>query len=694
MNGARDIDVDELFDRNADSRLLERRRSEELGLPPIASRGSTTPARFGPESMVGNVPLAAPRGPMLRVSLDARPNRELIPGAVVTIVAEAGDDGDTDADDVSLRIAIPPESEPIAGSFARDGVELDGEALLGEGLRVGTIPAAGAIRVRFAIRVLPGTEPLDIVAYAHAPGVPAISAPALRLGRRSGHAAYEAPKPFFELEPHEVDEELKTTAAAADSEPVAESAPIVESAPVVEPVAESVPVVELEPVVPREAVPEREATAQRAAVTEPEAATEPASAAAPPPRPEARLDRKQPPQRTIDVVVDEPAAPVVFRTPGPIFGAPPPRRKPTFEPIAPPPFVLPPDVALRQPVSPPEPPLQPAPSPLPLEPQPAAQLQREPEPQVEPQPPAAIEPQPATAIEPQPQAGIEPQRQAEIVSQPVADTQPQPPAKLEPQVELRAEPELSAEREPVVQPVAEPAIPLQLNTAAALPELDVPPVPEIELPAAPESYVLARVLDADEVRALERVFSGAVPHGLAALALLSSVAAAEAPLGRALGVSEFARSIAAALPRALVAARMNRPTPPVVTTDALAAIRPNADAPREGLDYEGALLVARLEPRELAALRTLLARQLEDPFLRGVQVLLAVAPRTVENVAEGPAARLRDALAAYRVAAGAWLMRVSVRRAVDKRYDALTADDPTLHDAGRRLVAALRESVS
>ncbi len=205
--------------------------------------------------------------------------------------------------------------------------------------------------------------------------------------------------------------------------------------------------------------------------------------------------------------------------------------------------------------------------------------------------------------------------------------------------------------------------------------------------------MLARVLDADEVRALERVFVGAVPHGLAALALLSSIAAADGALGRALGVATFARSIASALPRALVAARMNRPTPAVVTPEALAQIAPQATAAHEDVAYDGALLVARLDARDLDALRTLLARNLPDAFLRGVQVLLAVAPRAVEGVPADASDAVRDALAAYRMAAGAWLMRVTVRRAVDRAYDPLTADDPTLHEAGRSLVGALRTAV-
>lgn len=469
---AREIDVDDLFERDADTQLLERRRREELGLPPAAASASNTPARFGPESMVGDgVPLAEPRGAMLRVSLEARPNRELIPGAVVTFVVEVADDGDTDADDVRLRIALPPETEPLAGSFTRDDVAVDGETLLGEGLRIGTVPAADWIRLRFAVRVLPGTGPLDVLAHAQAPGVPVIAAPALRLTRRSGHAAYAPPRPFFELEAGETDDELATVAAA-------------------------------------------------------------------PPEP----------QRAVDTVLDEPAAPQI----------------------------------------------------LPAEP-PA---------------PQSTPPEPVAAAEPVPEA---------------------------------------------VQ-------------------------------------VLARVVDADEVRALERVFAGAVPHGLAALALLSSIAAADGPLGSALGVAEFARAISAALPRALVAARMGRPTPQVVTAAALATIRAAAPAPADAADgapaVGGPLLVARLDARELDALRALLARELADPFLRGVQVLLAVVPRELDGVDEGAAAAARDALAAYRVAAGAWLMRVTVRRAVDRAFDPLVADDTALHETGRALVAALRDAIA
>ncbi len=573
----REVDLDELFDRNADTRLLERRRREELGLAPPVSPPSAMPARFGPESMLGDgVPLATPRGAMLRLVVDARPNHGLIPGAVVTVVVEIADDGDTDADDVTVRVSVPPGADPIAGSFTRDDVAVDGDALLAEGLRIGTIPAASFVRLRFTIRVQPGTEALDVSAHAASPGVPAVSGPALRLTRREGHAAFDAPRPFFELEAGE----------SADDDAAAAAEPV-----------HAVDVVVGEPALPEPEV------ARAAAALEPDTAEWPVLA-------------------------------------------------------APPSFKLPAHLIAPQPA--PEPPRA-AP-----EPEPAA---REPEPPQKPVP----EPEPAAA-----------EAEDELEAAPEAELEPSPP-----QPERGPEPELAGEPQAAEHLAAAASHEGEAEAAEVAPE----PEPAAEPLAPPEPAVLARVLDADEVRALERVFIGAVPHGLAALALLSSIAAADGPLGRALGVSAFARSVAAALPRALVAARMNRPTPPVVTAETLALIAPGATAAHEEIPYEGALLVARFDARDLEALRNLLARNLPDPFLRGAQVLLAVAPRAVDGAPYEATAVVRDALAAYRVAAGAWLMRVTVRRAVDRGYDPLTADDPTLHEAGRALVAALREAV-
>jgi hypothetical protein len=464
MSG-REVDLEALFERDADFQLLERRRRDELGLGTRAAAASKTPVRFGPESIVNEPAPHASRGAVLRVSLEARPDRQLIPGAIVTVVATVQDEGGADAAEALLRISVPPDAEPIPSSFARDDVALDSEALLGEGLQIGTVPAGGQVRIRFAVRVLPGTGHLDIVAHAAAPGVPAIAAPALRLTRRAGHAAYAPARPFYELEADET----------------------------------------------------HEATA---GITAPEL----------------------PAARTVDHVVDEPAVP------------PPPAPEPVPEP---------------EPIAP---------------------------------PPAAV--------------------------------------------------------------------------------------------IAAVQYVLARELEVEEVRALERVFAGAVPHGLAALALLSSIAAIDTPLGALLGVREFARSISAALPRALVAARMGRPTPPVVTREALATVRAFAPLPDDAFEHRGPLLISRLDERELEALRTVLGRDLTDTFLRGVQVLLAVLPRGLEGVPDDRAAAARDALAAYRAAAGGWLMRVTVRRAVDRNYDPFTANDAVLHQAGRTLVSALREAIS
>jgi hypothetical protein len=551
MSG-REVDVDALFDRNADTQLLERRRREELGLAAQLAPASATPVRFGPESMLGDEPPPRARAAMLRVALDARPERELIPGAVLTVVVTVHDDGDADAADVLLRVVVPAECEPLPDSFARDDIAFDGDALLGEGLRIGTIAARGAVRVRFTMRVLPGTRPLDVIAHASAPGVPTIAAPALRLRRRAGHAAFDAPRPFFELEADETDEQLTPIAATAPEPP-----------------------------------------------------------------------------RTVDTVLDERAAPEIAALE--IVAAP--EVAVAAEAAAPPEITVTPEITVI------------------------------PEVTVTPEVVAA----PKVAVTPEAVAAPYVVGPAIVV---VKRDPPKPPA----------EQPVAPEPKPASKPprARKPAKP---RARKAQPE-----------PARP--HVLARTLDDEMINALERVFTGAVPHGLAALALLSGIAAVDGPLGDALGVRTFAHTISAAVPRALVAARMNRPAPPVVTRESLATVRAFALVPAEPFAQDGPLLVTRLDERDLGALRTVLERDLDDTFLRGVQVLLAVAPRALDGVAPDAGARAGDALAAYRVAAGAWLMRVTVRRAVDRRYDPLVASDASLHEAGRALVAALRAALA
>ena len=103
-------------------------------------------------------------------------------------------------------------------------------------------------------------------------------------------------------------------------------------------------------------------------------------------------------------------------------------------------------------------------------------------------------------------------------------------------------------------------------------------------------------------------------------------------------------------------------------------------------------LIVPLGAHALEGLLVVLKRDLADPFLRGVQVLLAVAPRRLTGTPVAPVG-FEDAVAAFRVAAGTWLMRVTVRRTVDRRFDPLTAEDAALHAAGRAVVDALREAI-
>ncbi len=602
----REVDVDALFDRNADTQLLDRRRREELGLVAQLTPALATPVRFGPESILADEPPHRARAAMLRIALAARPERELIPGAVVTVVASVHDDGDADAADVLLRVTLPSECEPVPGSFARDDASFDGDALLGEGVRLGTIAAGKVTRVRFALRVLPGTGPLHLIGHAVAPGIPTIAPPALRLTRRAGHAAFDPPRPFFELEADEKDDQLASIAA-----PPAPSR-------TVDTVSEEIAAPDV--VVPERAVAPDVVVRERAVAADVTVAPEPVVSAEP--------------VAEAPAVAPEPAIaaePVVVREPV----------------IAREPVVARESVIAREPVVAPE---------------------RERENRIKPAVVIVKRAPPPEPIAPEPIAA-EP-----IAAEPIA---PEPIA-LE-----RAAPKAARAR-PEPKPEAKP------------PRARKPPKPRAKK-AAPEParpHVLARTLDDETVRAVERVFTSAVPHGLAALTLLSAVAAVDSPLGDALGVRAFAHAIASAVPRALVAARMNRPAPEIVTRESLGSVKPLAPAPDESFAQYFPMLVTRLDERDLAALRTVLERDLDDTFLRGVQVLLAVVPRALEGVGAEAAARASGALAAYRVAAGAWLMRVTVRRAVDRRYDPLVANDASLHEAGRALVAALRGALA
>jgi len=246
---------------------------------------------------------------------------------------------------------------------------------------------------------------------------------------------------------------------------------------------------------------------------------------------------------------------------------------------------------------------------------------------------------------------------------------------------------------PAPPPAPAPATPVPIAPAPV--PIAVEPVPIAVPPAAParSEHVLRRLVEPDEARALDRIFSGAMPHGLANLTLLCSIAACDGTAGEALGLGAFTRAVAAALPRAMVAARMGRPVPAVVDPAALALIRPAAEAEPDLAPIGSPLLTLRLDQRELDALRAMLARTLDDPFLRGAQVLLGIIPRAVDGIVPADATPVREALDRYRGAAAGWLVRATVRRKVDRRFDPLTADDAPLFAAGHALVRALHEAL-
>jgi len=90
---------------------LERRRAKSSGSR-ILHRPRRAP-RFGAESMLADDAPAPQRAAPFSGRGRRRPNRELIPGAVVTVVVSVHDDGHAAAGEVELRITLPATPRPF-----------------------------------------------------------------------------------------------------------------------------------------------------------------------------------------------------------------------------------------------------------------------------------------------------------------------------------------------------------------------------------------------------------------------------------------------------------------------------------------------------------------------------------------------------------------------------------------------------
>jgi hypothetical protein len=197
--------IEDLFERNADMRLLEFRHNEPgKGAPPNKRTGST----FSAESIVSNSPdVETEKAPRLRVTIAAAPQSGVIPGAVVGVAIDVFNDGNAPAPESKLLVSTPIESEYRTGTLRVDGREVQSpEQLFAQGLPIARLPGATSSKVTFQLAVLPGVNTLYLQPRLQTNGVPVVGTAGVTIKRGSTAAPQEAPRPFYELEVDEADE--------------------------------------------------------------------------------------------------------------------------------------------------------------------------------------------------------------------------------------------------------------------------------------------------------------------------------------------------------------------------------------------------------------------------------------------------------------------------------------------------------
>ena len=211
--------IEELFERNADMRLLELRNTDVGKTRPAVKR---TGSSFGAESIMANMPdVAIDASPQLRVAIAAAPANGVIPGAVVGVAIDVFNDGGAPAPESKLLLSLPIETQYRDGSLRIDGREPQApEQLFGSGLPIGRVPGAQSTKVTFQLGVLAGLNALYLQPRLQAVGVPVVGTAGISIKRvtAGGAIAVAGPveKPFYELE----DDEIAEVAAIAGEDPI------------------------------------------------------------------------------------------------------------------------------------------------------------------------------------------------------------------------------------------------------------------------------------------------------------------------------------------------------------------------------------------------------------------------------------------------------------------------------------------
>lgn len=204
--------LEELFERNADMRLLERRH-QELGARVADGAARRVGSAFGAESIVpgATAEIAIGEGPRMRLEIAAAPQTGVIPGAIVGVAIDIANDGAAAAPEASLLLSLPLESAYREGSLRIDGEEvIEGERLFTSGLEVRSLPGSSALKLTFQLQVLPGVGPLILQPRLRTEGVPVVGTVGISIKRGTlaptAPPSQPPPRPFYELEEDELDE--------------------------------------------------------------------------------------------------------------------------------------------------------------------------------------------------------------------------------------------------------------------------------------------------------------------------------------------------------------------------------------------------------------------------------------------------------------------------------------------------------
>jgi hypothetical protein len=207
-----DDSLDDLFERNADMRLLERRH-QEVGAPKSGGQARRVGGGFGAESIVavGAGEIIMEDAARLRVEIAAAPATGAIPGAVIGVAVDVTNDGTATAPEALLLLSVPHESDYRHDSLRVDGQQVAApERLFSAGLPIAALPAAASTKVTFQLQVLAGVSALILQPRLEAKGTPIVGTVGISIKRGTIQAvappAQPPPRPFYELEEDELDE--------------------------------------------------------------------------------------------------------------------------------------------------------------------------------------------------------------------------------------------------------------------------------------------------------------------------------------------------------------------------------------------------------------------------------------------------------------------------------------------------------